>query len=117
MHPMTNERKTIILTILIIGILGFLIYVASQQTNKPPTQNPTGNKAAIIDHLSISQPNQTFIENATSILQEAGYEVHYFKGEQVTVDFYKNLPSQGFSFIIFRVHSTGESTVQNMTLD
>jgi len=43
--------------------------------------------------------------------------VHYFEGDEVTVDFYTNLPSYGFSLIVFRVHSTGECAAENVTLD
>ncbi|MDH5374689.1 MAG: hypothetical protein OEW95_02615 [Candidatus Bathyarchaeota archaeon] len=114
---MNSKPKTIIFIIFIITVLAFLIYISPRQTSTPPTDNPAGNKAAIIDHLSISQPNQIFVDNATAILEEAGYEVYYFGGEEVTVNFYRNLPSQGFSLIVFRVHSTGESTVENVTLD
>ena len=113
---MKAKPKTIIF-ILTIAILGLLIYLFPKQPYEPSTENPTGNKAAIIDHLSISQPNQTFVENATTILEQAGYNVSYFKGEEVTVNFYRNLPSQGFSFIVFRVHSTGECSAENLTLD
>lgn len=112
---MDTKPKTIIFIIFTLTILGFLIYISPKETYTPPT--PTGNKAAIIDHLSLSQPNPTFVENTTAILEEAGYDVHYCKGEEVTVDFYRNLPSQGFSLIIFRVHSTGASTVEEVKLD
>lgn len=114
---MKLKPKTVFFIAFILGILGFLIYFSPPQTYNPSTDNTTGNKAAIIDHLSISQPNQAFVENATAILEEAGYEVYYFEGEQVTVDFYRNLPSQGFSFIVFRVHSTSESTAEDVALD
>jgi len=114
---MKTKPKTIILIIFILTVLGFLIYISPKQTYEPANENPTGNKAAIIDQLSISQPNQTFVENATAILEQAGYQVHYFKGEDVTVDFYRNLPSQGFTFIVFRVHSTGECAAENVSLN
>jgi hypothetical protein len=116
-HILKTKPKTIIFIILAIAILGLLISLSPKQPYQPLTENPTGNKAAIIDHLSISQPNQTFVENATTILEQAGYNVSYFKGEEVTVNFYRNLPSQGFSLIIFRVHSTGECATENLTLN
>ena len=114
---MNNKPRTIIFIIFILSVLGCLIYFSPQPTYNPPTENPAENKAAIIDHLSLSQPNQTFVENATAILEEAGYDVYYFGGHEVTVDLYRNLPSQNFSFIVFRVHSTAESSVENVTLD
>jgi len=114
---MKAKPKTIIFIIFTLAILSLLIYLSPKQTYKPANENSTGNKAAIIDHLSISQPNQTFVENATTILEQAGYNISYFKGEEVTVNFYRNLPSQGFSLIVFRVHSTGECATENLTLN
>jgi len=62
-------------------------------------------KAAIVDQLSISQPNQAFVEESTALLNEAGFVVDYYKGKSVTVKFYKNLPTHDYSLIILRVHS------------
>jgi hypothetical protein len=113
---MKLKPETTVAIILILGILVLLIYTSTRQTHTPPIKT-AGKDAAIIDHLSISQPNQTFVDNATAILEQAGYKVYYFAGEQVTVDFYRNLPSYGFSFIVLRVHSTGECAAENVTLD
>jgi hypothetical protein len=65
-------------------------------------------KAAIIDQLSLTYPNPSFREQATALLQQAGYEVDYFPGEEVTVDFLRNLASQRYRYLILRVHSTVE---------
>lgn len=62
-------------------------------------------KAVIVDQLSLSQPNQTFIELANSTLINAGFTVDHYSGENVTVDFYRELPSMGYGFIILRAHS------------
>lgn len=72
------------------------------------TTNPTSSqlKAAIVDHLSLTCPNQTFIETATNTLKQAGYSVDYYPGENVTVEFYRNLPTHNYGFIILRVHSS-----------
>ena len=32
----------------------------------------TGPRAAIVDQLVLTQPNPTFVENATDVLEEAG---------------------------------------------
>jgi hypothetical protein len=63
-------------------------------------------KAAIVDHLSLTFSNQTFMETAADMLVKAGYTVDYFSGEKVTVEFYRNLPLYGYSLIVLRVHST-----------
>jgi len=80
---------------------------------------PSGPRAAIVDQLSLSQPNPDFAGSATDILEQAGYAVDYFPGEEVTVDFYRNLPAHDYDLLILRVHSglvtqvdvtTGEKT-------
>jgi hypothetical protein len=63
-------------------------------------------KAAIVDHLSLTQPNQTFVQGAQDMLEKAGFKVDYYAGEEVTVDFYRALPSYGYQLMILRVHSS-----------
>jgi hypothetical protein len=84
------------------------------------TSGPSELKtAAIVDQLSLTQPNQDFVASATNILEQAGYRVDYFPGEEVTVHFYRDLPTHDYDLIILRVHagiseetdlSTGEKT-------
>jgi hypothetical protein len=62
-------------------------------------------KAVIVDQLSLTVPNAEFVEKATSTLEAGGYTVDYYPGEEVTVDFYRTLPTHGYDFIVFRVHS------------
>jgi hypothetical protein len=66
---------------------------------------PSQPRAAIVDQLSLTQPNPDFAASATTILEQADYVVDYFPGEQVTVDFYRDLPAHGYDLIILRVHS------------
>lgn len=96
---------TVAILVAIIAISSFLIY-----SHLNPSPNQTSNpafqlKAAIVDHLSLSAPNQTFIKTATNILKEAGFTVDYYPGEEVNVEFYRNLPSHSHDLIILRVHS------------
>lgn len=67
-------------------------------------------KAAIVDHLSLTYPNQTFVQTATDILKQAGYRTDYYPGEKVTVEFYRNLPTHGYKVVVLRVHSALVST-------
>lgn len=75
--------------------------------NPTPIRGPeqTQIKAAIIDQLSITQPNQTFIERATGVLERAGFSVDVYDWTSITVDFYRDPPSMGYKLIIFRTHS------------
>jgi hypothetical protein len=65
----------------------------------------TKAKAAIIDQLYILEPNPSFIDGATRILESYGFNVDLWQGAQVTVDFYRKLPAMGYKLIVFRVHS------------
>ncbi len=84
-------------------ILCSLIYsflTAENQTHLDETA-----KAAIVDHLSDSYPNQTFVETSKSILRNAGFRVYYYSEGAVDVGFCRKLPSYDFDVIIFRMHS------------
>jgi hypothetical protein len=94
----------------------YFIYVFGSQSPKPnlilPTlqfkpENPSAQlKAAIVDQLSLTFPNQTFIEASADTLTEAGYTVDYFSGENVTAEFFTNLPSYEYRIVILRIHSS-----------
>jgi len=89
--------------VIIILISGFII---NSMMSQPSTISSSSQpKAAIVDHLSLTHPNQTFIQTATNILNQAGYTVDYYQGEEVTVEFYRSLPTHNYGIIILRVHS------------
>jgi hypothetical protein len=62
-------------------------------------------RAAIVDQLALTSPDQPFIDEATKTLQQAGYAVDYYPSDQVTVDFYRDLPTHGYGLILVRAHS------------
>jgi hypothetical protein len=72
-----------------------------------PSSGSSEPKAAIIDQLSSTEEftNATFVNTATDILTAAGYQVTYYKGSDINVDFYQTLPTHGYRILIFRVHS------------
>jgi len=73
-------------------------------------ENPNAQlRATIVDQLSFTSPNQTFIEAAAAALTEAGYTVDYFSGEKATVEFFRNLPRYEYRIVVLRVHSTAAS--------
>lgn len=61
--------------------------------------------AVIVDQLSITQPNPAFAQEARSVLDQAGYLVDDFEGDEVTVEFYSGLPLRDYDLVILRVHS------------
>jgi len=115
-HKIQEEKRrerriglaiTVAILIMIVFISGFLINSMLNQPSQDQssTNSTSGPKAAIVDHLSLTAPNQTFKETATNILNQAGYIVDYYAGEKVTVTFYRNLPTHDYGLIILRVHS------------
>ena len=79
-----------------------------KQATEIETQEETTNKirkAVIIDQLHQDFPNESFQENATKILTDGGFEVDLVTTDDITVDFYKNLPSMDYEFIVLRSHS------------
>jgi len=103
---------TVAILVAIIAISGFFVYShlkpsPNQTINPEQTSNLTSQlKATIVDHLSLTCPNQTFIQTATNNLKQAGYTVDYYPGAEVTVGLYRNLPKHNYGIIILRVHST-----------
>jgi len=63
------------------------------------------DRAAIVDQLYILESNPSFITGATRLLESYGFTVDLWQGSDITVDFYRELPSLGYKFIVFRVHS------------
>jgi len=69
-------------------------------------------KAAIIDQLHNEKPNENYQQNVTNYLESAGYEVDLFTTDDITVDFYKKLPSLNYEYIVIRTHSLGIGEVE-----
>ena len=63
-------------------------------------------RAAIIDEVALTHPSKGFVALASSMLEVAGYQVDVFSGEDVTVEFYKDLATHGYSLILLRTHSS-----------
>lgn len=107
---------TVALVIIIILVSSFVIYSfffsSSGEAALPeptlqfkPASSSSELKAVIVDHLSLTAPNETFMQTAANILTQANYTVDYFSGEKVTVNFYRNLPTGRYNLIVLRVHS------------
>ena len=107
-----RERRivTVVMTLTAIAVIFASIFAVYQSINSPNQTVESVPKAAIVDQLSLSIPNQTFVQTAKDILTEAGYVVDYYSGEKVTVNFYRNLATYGYKLIILRVHSALGST-------
>ena len=97
--------KRHLLVALVAAVLALTGLAVLSGCSAPGTDTSTEAKAAIIDQLYSLQPNQAFIDKATGALEDYGFNVDLYQGDEVTVDFYRQLPSHGYKLIIFRVHS------------
>ncbi|MDY6836850.1 MAG: hypothetical protein SWH78_02650 [Thermodesulfobacteriota bacterium] len=92
-------------------ILGFFCFLAclflhpSGQASDVYAGKGPSARAAIVDHLSLTEPNPSFVKACKALLEGAGFAVDYYQGEEVTVDLYRNLPAHGYKVIVLRVHS------------
>jgi hypothetical protein len=84
-------------TALLFGVAVLLIACGSDASSGPP-------RAAIVDQLSLTHPNQAFVEDATDQLTSAGFAVDYYPGEETTVDFYQQLADLDYDYLVLRVH-------------
>jgi len=95
----------------VIGVAAALIVLINVEEESPEpeisnlVENPI-KKAAIIDQLHDELPNEDWQKKVKDLLYSGGYEqIDLFTTEDVTVDFYRELPSMGYQFIVARTHS------------
>jgi len=62
-------------------------------------------KAVIIDQLYDDFPNVDYQQTVIDYLYKAGYKVDLYTTKDITVDFYKELPSMNYEFIVIRSHA------------
>ena len=97
-----------IVSVIGTGLVCFIVFFLLPKTdggfNLNARQDPVV-KAAIVDQLSTLWPNPAFVKECTAILKDAGYDVDYYAGEDVTVEFYRKLPTHSYKLILLRVHS------------
>jgi len=99
----------------VANAIKFLIEANIITSTSSPDKQPR-QLAAIIDQLHDSIPNKSFQQKALEYLENAGYDVDVYTTEDITVDFYKKLPSMNYKFIYIRTHSLEEVTkLQNST--
>jgi len=67
--------------------------------------------AAVIDELSLTDPDPAFLVNATSSLTAAGYHVDYYPPSRATVSLFQVLPRLGYGLVIIRSHASSDAIV------
>ena len=96
-----GQRLTILAVVAAFAIAliaGYFLLSALDQGSEVPS-------AVIVDQLSVGVPEPPFARSVTDQLEAAGYTVDYYPGEEVTVDFYRQLPTLGYDLILLRAHS------------
>jgi len=91
--------------IVFVLVLAVLSQSGGRSEEPPAVVTRTGPRAAIVDQLGLTQPNPTFVDTVTGMLEQAGYAVDYYPGEEVTVEFYRSFPAEPYDLLIYRVHS------------
>jgi len=88
-----------------VAIVGIIVLIQLFPPGQPPSGNSGTPRAVIIDQLSVLLENPAFIAEVTGQLEEYGFEVDLYQGDDVTVDLYRELPARNYRVIIFRAHS------------
>jgi len=88
-----------------LGIAGIVVFVRFYLPGGPSPNNVGGLRAVIVDQLSSVRENEEFVANVTKELEDYGFEVDLYQLDEVDVDLYRQLATQGYKFIIFRAHS------------
>lgn len=81
-----------------LGIPLAFVLSGGGEPERPP-------RAIIVDQLSLTFPSADFRREASRPLREDGYTVDYVAGEDVTVDFFRHLPEQGYDLVVLRAHA------------
>lgn len=89
--------------VLFIAVFAFVFTSQRSQPITPPV--PEGTRAAIIDQLYTSYPNENFTTQVTEDLEGYGFKVDLYQGDDITVDLFRNLPAHDYELIVFRGHS------------
>jgi len=92
-----------VVVVLFIAVFAFVFTSQRSQPITPPI--PEGTRAAIIDQLYTSYPNENFTTQVTEDLEGYGFKVDLYQGDDITVDLFRNLPAHNYELIIFRGHS------------
>jgi hypothetical protein len=69
------------------------------------------HRAAIIDELSVTNPNASFIQDVKQSLTSSGYSIDYYPPDQVTVGLFQTLPSKDYGLIIIRSHTAANAGI------
>lgn len=108
--------KFIGVTLIAISLLVFgFIQIQPQTEENIALLKSSELRAALIDSLYVSSPNNQFISNFKSILREVGFKVDIYRGREVTVDVLKVIP-EDYNLLVLRMHSAVHSKILGLYL-
>jgi len=78
-----------------------------QSFEKETTMKKTSStkKAILIDQLDKDFPNPILQGTLTEYFNSANYELDIYTTDEITVDFFKKLPSMNYDFVVIRTHA------------
>ena len=95
-----------------IGISLTLSPINFQNANSQfETMDSDVPRAAILDQLHNDIPNEDIQKKLAEYLEGAGYKVDVYTTDELTVDFFRLLPSMNYEYIVIRSHALGEGKV------
>lgn len=78
----------------------------------PALQSTSHTRALVVDELSLNYPDPSFVSNVTSTLTAKGYTVDYVGPSTTAVNYFRQLPGQGYDLVIIRAHEgSGQSII------
>ena len=100
--------KVLVIGLVVAGLIIGSIFFLQDGLEAENIENDI-DRAVIIDQLHGDLQNLYFTEKATEYLESAGYQVDVVRAENVTVDFYKQLPKMNYKYIVLRSHAVAQS--------
>jgi hypothetical protein len=97
-----KQRKTVFLALLVF----ILSTACSSPQQVTPTLEAEPRKAALVDQIALTNPDPEFTNQALAYLKEAGFSTDVYEGEEITIEFYRTLPTKGYKLILIRTHAT-----------
>jgi len=99
-------RRNRLMQISAVLILALIIYLMPTiRVDISWTTSSSGSKVLVADQLDLSSRNVAFRASLGALFERAGIRYDLVIGSNITVDFYRMLPSMGYRLIVLRVHS------------
>ena len=111
-----NSKVIVLVVASIASIVGISAFFIFQEGEAQALSYDGPPKALIIDQLYDEIPNENFHKMATEYFQTAGYKVDIVTTKDITVDFFRNLPSMDYKFVIIRTHGANNEDGSEVVL-